>query len=37
LNDTLPCLPKLMAEKGQRVVQAFMKMQKFDIKGLEEA
>ena len=31
------CLPKLMAEKGQRVVQAFMKMQKFDIKGLEEA
>ncbi len=31
------CLPKLMAEKGQRVVQSFMKMQKFDIKGLEEA
>lgn len=31
------CLPKLMAEKGQRVVQAFMKMQKLNIKELEEA
>lgn len=31
------CLPRLMAEKGQRVVEAFMKMKKFDIKGLEEA
>ncbi len=32
-------LPKLMAdpEKGQRVVQAFMKMSKFDIKTLMEA
>jgi len=31
------CLPRLMAEKGQRVVEAFLKMKKFDIKGLEEA
>jgi len=31
------CLPKLMAEKGQRIVHAFMQMQKFDIKTLEEA
>jgi predicted 3-demethylubiquinone-9 3-methyltransferase (glyoxalase superfamily) len=30
------CLSKLMKEKGQRVVEAFMKMQKFDIKTLEE-
>jgi len=26
-----------MAEKGQRVVDALMKMKKFEIKGLEEA
>jgi hypothetical protein len=26
-----------MAEKGQRIVDAFMKMKKFEIKGLEEA
>ena len=31
------CLSKLIAEKGQPVIEAFMKMQKFDIKTLEEA
>jgi len=30
-------LSKLIAEKGQVVIEAFMKMQKFDIKTLEEA
>lgn len=32
-------LPKLLSdpEKTQRVVQAFMKMKKFDIKALENA
>ena len=31
------CLSKLIAEKGQPVIEAFMKMQKIDIKTLEEA
>ena len=30
-------LSKLIAEKGEVVIEAFMKMQKFDIKTLEEA
>lgn len=30
-------LGQLMAEKGQRVVDAFLKMKKFDIKTLQEA
>jgi predicted 3-demethylubiquinone-9 3-methyltransferase (glyoxalase superfamily) len=30
-------LGQLIAEKGQRVIDAFLKMKKFDIKALEEA